>query len=306
MFFPSKCILAAGILLLATVSSFAAAPPKSPESIEARILGHIGKNLRDGQPVLVTDLYGKIFTKPEERKVLGKLFRSFFRIPLFLVDHQEKLGKHPSLKDIAAQFSLEGPESADVLLRVMEADPRVPPFIERDEESGEIVGIDAEMIRRDRRFSAPLERRLTGWEGQAAELTLEKLGGGQIALADLKGKSTFLYVWFTGCPPCMEMTPHLVELYGKYAEQGFTVVAANADRHLELGNEEDVIHRYIEEQKIHFPVAHWDGKMDRFYGSIAIFPTSFLIDSEGTVARHYVGYQTPEKLEADLKEVLGK
>ena len=293
-------------VLSVIVVGIALLPLPAAESIEARILGHIGKNLRDGQPVIVTDLYGKVFTAPEERQVLDKLFRSFFRIPLFLVDHQEKLDRYPTLKDIASQFSLEGPESADIMLRVMEADPRVPPFIERDEKSGEITGIDAEMIRRDRRFATPLERRLTGWEGRPAELALEKLGGGQIELAQIKGNATLLYVWFTGCPPCMETTPILVKLHEKYAGQGFTVVAANADRHLELGNEEDVIHRYIEEQKIRFPVAHWDGKMDRFYGSIAIFPTMFLIDGNETIVHHYVGYQTPEKLEADLKEVLGK
>ena len=37
----------------------------------------------------------------------------------------------------------------DTLLRVMESDPRVPRFIERDSKTGEIQRIDADMVRAD-------------------------------------------------------------------------------------------------------------------------------------------------------------
>lgn len=292
------------LLLIALVAG-AWFPLPAQESVEGRILGHIRENLTSGQRLLVTDLYEKVFTKPEERQVLDKLYRAFFRIPLFLVDYEEKLDRYPTLEEIASQFALEGPRSAEVLLGVMQADPRVPDFIDRDPDSGEIINIDAEKVRADRRFASPLERRLAGWEGQAATLDLEKLGGGRVQLADFEGRPFLLYVWFTGCPPCMATTPDLVKLHAKFGEKGFTVVAANADRFLQLGYEDDVIHRYSREEKISFPVVHWNAEMDRNYGSIAIFPTMFLVDGDGTIVGHYVGYQEPDRLEADVEALTG-
>ena len=292
------------LLLIALVAGARFSLP-AQETVEGRILGHIRENLTSGQPLLVTDLYEKVFTKPEERQVLGKLYRAFFRIPLFLVDYKERLDRYPTLEEIASQFALEGPPSAEVLLGVMEADPRVPDFIDRDADSGEIINIDAEKVKADRRFASPLERRLAGWEGQAATLDLEKLGGGRMQLGDFEGRPFLLYVWFTGCPPCMATTPDLVKLHGKYGEKGFTVVAANADRYLQLGYEDDVIHRYSREQKISFPVVHWNAEMDRYYGGIAIFPTMFLIDGDATIVGHYVGYQEPDRLEADVEALTG-
>ena len=295
-----RCFWLARIVVCAAISL------QAGESVEGRILGHIRENLRSEQPLIVTDLYEKVFTQPEERQVLDKLYRAFFRIPLFLVDYQERLGKYPKLQEIAAQFALEGPDSADVLLRVMEADPRVPHFVTRHRDTGEILRIVAEMVKTDPRFSKPIERRLTGWEGQLATLKIERLKGGKLELPDFEGHPVLLYVWFTGCPPCMAMTPNLIELHGRYQARGFTIVAANADRHLGLGYGDEVIHRYVREKKIEFPVAHWNVAMDRFYGSIAIFPTSFLIDSTGTIVRHYIGYQETARLEADVEVILKK
>ena len=293
-----RCLWLAGIVVCTALCLPAG------ESVEGRILGHIRDNLRSGQPLIVTDLYEKVFTQPEERQVLDKLYRAFFRIPLFLVDYQERLQRYPTLQEIAAQFALEGPDSAGVLLRVMEADPRVPRFITRHRDTGEILRIDAEMVKEDARFAKPIERRLAGWEGRPATLEIEKLEGGQLELPDFAGHPVLLYVWFTGCPPCMAMTPNLIDLHGRYQARGLTIVAANADRHLGLGYGDEVIHRYAREKQVEFPVAHWNAAMDRFYGSIAIFPTSFLIDSTGTIVQHYVGYQETARLAADVEVIL--
>ena len=275
------------------------------KTVEGKILRHIRQNLSSGQKLLITNLYEKVFTKPEERKVLDKLYRAFFRIPLFLLDYKERLNRYPTLEEVASQFALEGPASAEVLLSVMEADPRVPDFIERDTDSREIINIDAEKVRADRRFSSSLKRRLAGWEGQAATLDLKKLNGDRIELADFGGYPFLLYVWFTGCPPCMATTPELVKLHDKFNKKGFTVVAANADRYLQLGFEDEVIHRYSRKQKINFPIVRWNAVMDRNYGGIAIFPTMFLVDKNGTIIQHYVGYQELDRLESDVKSLTG-
>ena len=57
---------------------------------ESRVLDYIRTHLQPGQPLLVTDLYNRIFTQPEERQALDKLYKAFFRMPVFIANYQEK------------------------------------------------------------------------------------------------------------------------------------------------------------------------------------------------------------------------
>lgn len=271
---------------------------------EKRVLDYIRENLKPGQPLLVTDLYGKVFTEPQERQALDKLYRAFFRIPLFLAQHQERLGAPPDLKTVAEQFDLGSSDAADVLLRVMEADPRVPRFLERNPQSGEIIRVDVERIRSDPRFGKVVERQLSGWVGRPApEFQLADLQGGEVRLAELRDHVVLLYVWFTGCPPCLKQTPDLVALDSELSPRRLRIVGANADRVLGLGYDDAVRIRYLKEQRVRFPTVHWTRESDAAYGNIAIYPTLFLIGPDGVIRRHWVGYVPREDLRRAIEEV---
>jgi len=274
---------------------------------ETRILQYIRDHLRPGQPLVVTELYNNVFTRPDERQALDKLYNAFFRIPLFVAQYQEKFGSPPTLKIISEQFDLRAPGAAEVLLRVMESDPRVPRFLARDPKTGEIIHVDIEEIRNDARFGQVLQRQLAGWEGKAApELELRSIKGDTVSLEQLKGKVVLLYVWFTGCPPCMKETPDLVSLYHELSARGFDIVGANADRFLGLSYDDQMRLRYIRERKIEFPIVHWTRESDKAYGGISIYPALFLIDRKGLVSHHWIGYVPSSELrraiEAGLNE----
>ena len=271
---------------------------------QARILSYIRDHLKAGQPVVVTELYNNVFTKPDERRALNKLYNDFFRIPTFIARYQEKFSKPPSLKMIAQQFALQSPEEADTLLRIMESDPRVPKFISRDPKTGEITHVDIELIRSDPRFGPAAAHRLAGWQGMTAPaFELAQLdAAGHIASADLAGKVILLYVWFTGCPPCLKETPALVSLQREFGPQGFTVLGANADAMLGLGTSEEAHRRYIQEENISFPVVRWTLEADGAYGRISIYPALFLIDRQGIIAGHWVGFTPP----AQLRQAIAK
>ena len=274
---------------------------------ETRILQYIREHLRPGQPLVVTELYNNVFTRPDERQALDKLYNAFFRIPLFVAQYQEKYGSPPTLKIISEQFDLRAPGAAEVLLRVMESDPRVPRFLARDPKTGEINQVNIEEIRNDARFGQVLQRQLAGWEGKAApELELRSIKGDTVSLEQLKGKVVLLYVWFTGCPPCMKETPDLVALYHELSARGFDIVGANADRFLGLSYDDQMRLRYIRERKIEFPIVHWTPESDKAYGGISIYPALFLIDRKGLVSHHWIGYVPSRELrraiEAGLNE----
>ena len=272
---------------------------------EARVLSYIRDHLRPGQPLLVSELYSKVFTQPDERSALDKLYNAFFRIPVFLADYQEKYGSPPKLKTIAQQFDLKTPEAADVLVRVMESDPRVPRFLTRDPKTGEITHVDAEMIRSDPRFTNAIGSRISGWEGKAApEFKLPGLVGHDVDSAALKNMTVLLYVWFTGCPPCMKETPGLVKLETEFSAKGLVIVGANADRELGLGYDDQVRRNYARDQRINFPIVNWTKESDAAFGRIAIFPTLFLINGKGVIIHHWVGYVEPEELRRAVLEVL--
>jgi thiol-disulfide isomerase/thioredoxin len=275
---------------------------------QARILSYIRDHLKAGQPVEVTELYNNVFTKPDERQALNKLYDDFFRIPMFIVQYQEKFSTPPSLKVIAQQFALQSPEEADTLLRIMESDPRVPKFIVRNPKTGEITHVDIEMIRSDPRFGPAAAHRLGGWQGAPAPaFDLAQLDvPSHITTANLAGKVTLLYVWFTGCPPCVKEAPALVSLQGEFGPQGFTVLGANADAMLGLGTSEEAHRRYLREENISFLVVRWTREADGAYGHISIYPTLFLINRQRIIAGHWVGYTPPAELRRAISKAVAK
>jgi thiol-disulfide isomerase/thioredoxin len=270
---------------------------KAQDEAEARVITYIRAHLEPGKPLLVTQLYNQVFTDPAERAALDKLYRAFFRIPLFVAHYQEKFGRPPTLRTIADQFDLHAPGAADVLLRVMQSDPRIPRFLARDPKTGEITRVDIAKVRLDPDFGQALEHQIAGWEGRhAPAFKLPGLEGGNLDSSGLAGKTVLLYVWFTGCPPCMQETPQLVDLNHAFDSGRLEIIGANADRELGLSYGDSVRHRYLIEHKVDFPVAHWTKEADAAYGGISIFPTLFLIDSRGLVRGHWVGFVKVQEL----------
>ena len=293
------------LLLVTAILVVSAAPGKASSAAEARVLDYVRTHLQPGQPLMVTDLYNRVFTQPDERQALNKLYNAFFRIPLFVANYQEKYKVPPTLAVIAQQFDLRSAVDADVLLRVMESDPRVPPFLTRDAKTGEITHVDVERIKADPKFGQALARQIGGWEGNPApDATLTRLGGGDVHLSDFHGKVLLLEVWFTGCPPCMQEAPTLASLDHELSASGLAIVGANADRVLGLDYDDSVRQRYVQDHRITYPIANWTTEADHAYGGISIFPTLFLIDRKGVVRGHWIGYVQPETLRQAINGVV--
>ena len=295
-----------GTILLASLLA-GTVPALASSDAEARVLDYIRTHLQPGQPLIVTDLYNRVFTQPDERQALNKLYKAFFRIPLFVANYQEKFQAPPSLAVISGQFDLNSAADADVLLRVMESDPRVPKFLTRDPKTGEITHVDVERIKADPKFGQAFARQIGGWEGNPApDVTLTRLGGGDLHIADFHGKVLLLEVWFTGCPPCMQEAPALVSLDRELSPGGLVIIGANADRTLGLDYDDSVRQRYIQDHHIVYPIVNWTKEGDQAYGGIAIFPTLFLIDRKGVVRSHWIGYVQPETLRQGISGVLSE
>src|SRR5215510_9453442 len=93
--------------------------------VERRIVEYLKTHVTPGQPVIVSDLYNNVFKTPEEQKALERLYNTFFKIPTFIVQYNSAAKKIPTLREISEQFNFNVPGEADVILRIMESDPRV-------------------------------------------------------------------------------------------------------------------------------------------------------------------------------------
>jgi thiol-disulfide isomerase/thioredoxin len=275
--------------------------------IETRIVEYLKANVRPGRPVVVSDLYNNVFKTPEEQKVLERLYNTFFKIPMFIVQYNTVSKKIPTLREISEQFNFTVPGEADVILRIMEADPRVPKFLERDPKSGEITKVDIERIKASPQFSRALERTITGFEGKEAPVfSITSYDGKPVASEQYRGQPYLVYVWFTNCPPCVKTSPILAELHNKYAARGFKVIGANADKFLELPYDDKARADYAKKYGFKFTLAHLNAAMQQNYGGVSVFPTMFFVDKTGTIVKHFVNFQEKATLEAAIQQTLGK
>lgn len=290
--------------MLQWILSLALAAPQGPDA-ETRVVEYLRANVKPGQPVVVSRLYNEVFTTPEERAALNRLFNAFFKVPLFVAQQQRASGRPPTLAEIGEQLGFRIPGQAALLLTIMEADPRMPRFLERDAASGEIVKVDVEAILAHPRFGKSLERSITGWEGQQEPaFVAESYAGPGVSSEALAGKPHLVYFWFTNCPPCLKTSPLLVELHHAFAPRGFEIVAANADRVLELPFSDDDRRAYAAKLGIPFALVHLNAAMQEAYGAVSVFPTLFFIDRKGTIVRHLLNFQEKPVLEAATRLAL--
>ena len=261
--------------------------------------------MKPGQPVVVSELYNTVFTGPEERAALNRLFNTFFKMPLYMAQHQKAAGKPPTLAEIAEQFRFAVPGEADVMLRIMESDPRMPGFMTRDAATGEITSVDVEAILAHPKFGKALERTITGWEGQPAPaFSVTTYDGKPLTSESLAGKPHLLYFWFTGCPPCVRTSPLLAELDQAYAAKGFVIVGLNADRVLEIPTTDADRAAYAKKNGWAFTLAHMTAEAQEAYGSVSVFPTLFFVDRKGTVVKQFVNFQEKAALEEAVRLAL--
>jgi len=130
---------------------------------ETRVVNYLKANVRRGEPVEVSRLVNDVFKTPEEQRVLQRLFNTFFKIPMAIVEFQAKTGRIPRLQELSDQFHFNVPGEMDLMLRIMEADPRIPKFLTRNTTTGEITRIDVNAIRKEPRFGQNVERTIAGW-----------------------------------------------------------------------------------------------------------------------------------------------
>ena len=139
---------------------------------------------------------------------------------------------------------------------------------------------------------------------KAPDFTLPALDGSTGRLSDHLGKGVILIdFWSTTCDPCLAEMPHLVELYKKYKDQGFTVLAISLDGPESRSLVSSVVH----DKGMIFPVLlDEETSVVARYNPKRELPFSVLIGKDGSILEKHSGYQhgEEEKLRGSIEKAL--
>lgn len=132
----------------------------------------------------------------------------------------------------------------------------------------------------------------------APPLTVPQLGGGEIALANLKGSPVWVNFMASWCPPCRDELPIMNGLAARYADTGLVVLA------IDVREDETVADAFAREMNVTFPVGlDTDGTAQDDWGALAL-PVHFWVDAEGIVRDGALGGIGPDIMATGLESIL--
>src|SRR5690606_12431292 len=109
------------------------------------------------------------------------------------------------------------------------------------------------------------------------------LEGNSIELKNYKGKTLFINLWATWCPPCRAEMAHIEKLYKKVKHQEDLVFLMIAlDENFEKSK------KFVSSKKFTFPVLHASQGLNRSLQSQAI-PTTLVVNPSGEIVFYHEG-----------------
>jgi thiol-disulfide isomerase/thioredoxin len=117
------------------------------------------------------------------------------------------------------------------------------------------------------------------------DFSLPDMDGELHTLQDYRGKVVLINFWATWCPPCRREMPALEQLYSKFVDQAFAVLAVNQ------WEDADHVFAYMGDLNVipSFPILFDpESKVSADFG-VKGLPTSFLLDKQGRVIFRAVG-----------------
>lgn len=125
---------------------------------------------------------------------------------------------------------------------------------------------------------------------KALDFTLYDQYGKEHKLSDYKGKTIFLNLWATWCPPCRDEMPYIEELYKEYNKNTDKVIILGVASP-NLGQEGDAKHvkDFLKQEGYTFPVLLDEGGSLVYQYGISSFPSTFIIDKDGYITQYVPG-----------------
>ena len=134
----------------------------------------------------------------------------------------------------------------------------------------------------------------------APDFTLPLTNGGELKLADYKGKIVIIDFWATWCPPCRRGIPDLVDIQKKYAEKVVIIGIS-----LDTETKPDVV-PFMKQFGINYPIVYGNMEVVQAYGNVQSIPTSFIVDQKGQIVDMHIGLVSKAAYVNKIEELLKK
>jgi len=132
--------------------------------------------------------------------------------------------------------------------------------------------------------------------GPTPPLALKDLGGNPHTLEDYRGQVVLLNFWASWCTPCLIEMPAMQRLEASFPDTAFTVLAVN------VKESRGKVWRFQKMLDVNFRVLlDTTGKAAEDW-DVAVYPTSYLIDTTGRI--RYMAYGMLDWDSAEVKQVI--
>ena len=122
------------------------------------------------------------------------------------------------------------------------------------------------------------------------DFNLATLDGESVSFETFKGKTVFLNIWATWCPPCIAEMPDIHVLYKDVASEDVVFVMLSTDEDV------DKVRKFMDRKGFTFPVYRMTEQLPGVFWTQSI-PTTFVISPEGKIVFKKLGisnYNTSE------------
>ena len=116
----------------------------------------------------------------------------------------------------------------------------------------------------------------------AYNFELAKLDGGNLALANLRGRWVIINFWATWCVPCREEMPYLQELSSRYPNQ-LTVIGINQREDATL------VKSFVDELQLDFPILLNPDDETLLSYQVMGLPRTAVVDPNGALDALFLG-----------------
>jgi peroxiredoxin len=134
----------------------------------------------------------------------------------------------------------------------------------------------------------------------APDFTLESRSGDNIRLEDHRGEVVMLNFWASWCGPCRQEMPLMDDIYSRYQDLGFTILAVNVDE-----NRDEAL-RFLESVPVNYPILYDpESSVSELY-EVPAMPTTVMIDRDGQARYIHYGYKPgyETEYEAQIRELV--
>ena len=134
----------------------------------------------------------------------------------------------------------------------------------------------------------------------APESTFVLLDGSRQTTADMKGKVTLVNFWATSCTTCVAEMPQIVATYDKYKDKGYDTIAVAMQY-----DPPSYVVNFAQTRKLPFKVAIDNtGAVAKAWGDVKLTPTTYVVNKQGEIVKHYVGAPDFSELHQLIEKLL--